>query len=188
MGGPQSPLKTEIYPYIADEIRLTKEALQAKKTILGICLGAQIIGEALDARTEVSPQREIGCFPVNLSAAGKEDPLFKQFPTEFDVMHWHNDMPGLAHDSLLLAGSAGCPRQAVKYKDNVYGLQFHLELTPDIIKGLIDHCRDDLKTEKYVQSPEELLALEVSAINQKMYAVLDYLAAKTFETLNKRVA
>ncbi len=178
MGGPQSPSKLDKYPYLRDEIKLASAVIAANKAMLGICLGAQIIGEALGAKTEQSPHKEIGVYPVELMQAAQDDPLFQQFPDTFDVMHWHNDMPGLSADSRLLAKSAGCPRQAFAYGDRVYGLQFHMEMNEELIRGMILHCESDLTTSQYVQSAQTLLALDLDAINQKMHQVLDYLAAQ----------
>src|SRR5436190_11462246 len=76
MGGPQSPLKLEQFPYLKDEITFITNAIQQDKIVLGFCLGAQLIGEALGAKTQRSPEKEIGVFPVTLTEAGKEDPLF----------------------------------------------------------------------------------------------------------------
>ncbi len=59
--------------------------------ILGICLGMQIIGESLGAKTERSPNKEIVTYPIHLTKKGETDPIFKMFPKSFDVMHWHNE-------------------------------------------------------------------------------------------------
>jgi len=69
MGGPQSPLEIEDAPYLYDEIELIKKAINENKYIIGVCLGAQLIGEALGAKTERSPHREIGAFPLELTDA-----------------------------------------------------------------------------------------------------------------------
>lgn len=178
MGGPQSPLQLDKYPYLRDEINLVKAAISADKVVFGVCLGAQIIGEALGANTEHSPNKEIGVYPIELTEEAKTDPLFQQFPPIFDVMHWHNDMPGIPKNSRLLAKSAGCPRQAFAYGDKVYGFQFHMEMNEELMRGMVDHCANDLTTSQYVQSAQTLLGLNLNAINQKMHQVLDYLATQ----------
>lgn len=178
MGGPQSPLKLDKYPYIKDEIELCKLAIQNNKLVLGICLGAQIIGEALGATTAQSPNKEIGEFPVFVTEAGKSDPFFKHLYPSFSANHWHNDMPGLTDDMELLAKSEGCPNQAFKYKEKVYGFQFHLEPTLKDIEGFIQHAHGDLKAGKYVRSINELRATNYSAINKNMFRFLDYMESK----------
>jgi GMP synthase (glutamine-hydrolysing) len=175
MGGPQSCTELDKYPYLRDEIALAKEIIAQNKPVLGVCLGAQIIGETLGAKTERSPAREIGVYPIHLTKAAETDPLFKTLPQSFDVMHWHNDMPGLPADAELLAYSEGCPRQIIKYGKKVYGLQCHMELTSELVKAMLAHCPADLKPGKYVQQKQELLSQDLSAINRKMFAVLDAL-------------
>lgn len=179
MGGPQSPLKINEAPYLKDEIVLIKEAIKQKKRMIGICLGAQLIGEALGARTESSPHREIGYYPINMLDAAQIDPIFKLFPKTFNVMHWHNDMPGIASGAELLAESEGCPRQVYRYGDRVYGFQCHLELNQEIVKAMIENCPDDLKPGQYVMPRNQLIDVNYAEINARLDAVLDYLAGLT---------
>jgi GMP synthase (glutamine-hydrolysing) len=177
MGGPQSPTELDEYPYLRDEINLTKEVINQNKAVLGVCLGAQIIAESLGAKTERSPNKEIGVYPILLTKDGESDPIFKMFPKSFDVMHWHNDMPGIPQGGVLLAHSEGCPRQAIRYGDRVYGLQCHMEMTRELIKGMVEHCKGDLKPGKYVQDATQLVENDMSEINNKMILILDHLAA-----------
>lgn len=173
MGGPQSPTNLTKFPYLKDEIRFTKKAIENNKSILGICLGAQIIGEALGAKTDCSPHKEVGTFPISLTSDGLHDPIFKHFPKQFDVMHWHNDMPGVPDTAAILAESAGCPRQVIRYGKKIYGLQCHLEMTPELIKGMLDHCKEDLQPSLYTQPHEKMLAANFSEMNQKLHFILD---------------
>lgn len=182
MGGPQSPLELEKYPYLRDEIALTAQAIQQKKAVLGICLGAQIIGESLGAKTERSPHKEIGAFPIHLTAEGKNDPILKCLPESFDVMHWHNDMPGAPAGSVILAYSEGCPRQIIRYTERAYGLQCHMEMTTEMIKGMLEHCAADLKLGKYIQDAKKMLSINLSSMNEKIVLILDQLAKLTKKT------
>ena len=97
MGGPQSPATTrEECPWFdaQAEKALISRAIEAGKTVIGVCLGSQLIGEALGAAFCHSPEKEIGKFPVRLTDAGKANPLFEGFGSVLNVGHWHNDMPG----------------------------------------------------------------------------------------------
>jgi GMP synthase (glutamine-hydrolysing) len=105
MGGPQSPLEIDQDPYLKDEIELIYKAIQETKIVLGFCLGAQLIGEALGGRTERSPEKEVGVYPIFLNEQGREDPLFEGLPNLIPVIHWHNDMPGETKNSVVLASS-----------------------------------------------------------------------------------
>lgn len=176
LGGPQSAVELDKYPYLRQEIELAKQAIQANKVVLGICLGAQLLGTALGAAAESSPYKEIGVYPVEMTQHAETDPVFKHFPRQFPVMHWHSDMPGLPDGSVLLAKSIGCPRQAFRYGERVYGFQFHLELTSKNVEDMVKHCGEDLAPGQYVFAAEELLALDLSAINNRMHTILDYLA------------
>ena len=116
-------------------------------------------------------------YPIELLEEANNDPVFSQFPTKFNMMHWHNDMPGLPDKSVLLASSKGCPRQAIRYGDRVYGLQFHMEMTAELLSGMVAHCAHDLKPSLYVQDKEKLLTANLTAMNKKLYNILDYLVA-----------
>jgi GMP synthase (glutamine-hydrolysing) len=175
MGGPQSPLNIDKWPYLQDEMILITQAIKENKAILGICLGAQLIAECLGAKTEQSPYKEVGLFPIELLPAADQDPVFSKFPKNFSVMHWHNDMPGLPKNTELLAKSNGCPRQAFKVGDRIYGLQCHLEMTKNNILDMLEHCESDLKPDLYVDSKQQLLSHDLEPVNQKMIALLDYL-------------
>jgi GMP synthase (glutamine-hydrolysing) len=181
LGGPQDPATTVAqsrYFDAAAEIGFIRAAIDRGKAVFGVCLGAQLIGEALGAAFESSEQTEIGSFPIQLSAAGKLDNKLKHFPEQVDVGHWHNDMPGLTPECQVLASSAGCPRQIVQYTQRVYGFQCHLELTSDSIEQLIVHSQEQLeqhKTAKFVQQPEQLRRIVTDEMNQLLFVFLDQL-------------
>ena len=176
MGGPQSPLEINKDPYLLDEIELIKKAIKTQKRIIGICLGAQLIGEALGVKTERSPNREIGMHAIQLLEDAKYDPVFQKFPAVSDVMHWHSDMPGIAKGAVLLAKSEGCPRQVFRYGDRIYGFQCHFELTKELVKGMIESCPSDLKEGTYVRTVKELMESDYQPMNLRMEQLLNYLA------------
>lgn len=179
MGGPQSPDTTKAecdYFDAAAEIALIKSAVADHKFVLGICLGAQLLGEACGAHFEHSPHKEIGVFPIHLTEAARQDPILATFPHSFLVGHWHGDMPGLNDTATVLAESAGCPRQIVRYTPKAYGFQCHLELTSDAIQDMIDHSQSELAVcagLPYVQSPAVLLQQDYDVINQSLFTFLD---------------
>ncbi|NGX58188.1 MAG: hypothetical protein K940chlam3_01093 [Chlamydiae bacterium] len=175
MGGPQSPLKLETYPFLRNEIELIKQALLANKTVLGFCLGAQLLGEAFDAPTERSPHKEVGVFPIELTEEGCSDPLLQGIPRKLSVVHWHNDMPGLTQESRALAVSDGCPRQIIRYSKRAYGFQCHLETTRQDIEEMIEHSENDFVPGKYIQSKSDFLASDFSSINAVMDHILERL-------------
>lgn len=173
MGGPQNLKELEKYSYLQDEIRLITQAIQKGKLILGVCLGAQLIAESLGGKTETSPEREVGVFPLQLTEKGYADPIMRHFPDEFPVAHWHNDMPGLSAGATILAASRGCPRQIIRFKPSVYGLQCHLELTIENVREMLNHDQSELRPNRYTQTREELLSHNYSSINQWLFMFLD---------------
>lgn len=177
MGGPQSPQETEQYPYLKDEIALIKQAVDAGKYVVGVCLGAQLIAESYGAATARSPHREIGVFPLTLTPEGKAHRLFSHFPETFDSAHWHNDMPGLPENAVVLAESAGCPRQIIQFAPKVFGFQCHLEFNTSSVAALIDNCPKDLKPNTYVQTKEAISTYNYSVMNQHLSQFLDKLVA-----------
>ena len=179
MGGPQNLKSMEKYPYLQDEIRLISQAVSQNKLVLGICLGAQLIAESLGAKTTSSPEKEIGVFPLQLTEKGHADHILRHFPEEFLVTHWHSDMPGLPASAEVLAASSGCPRQILRFKPRVYGLQCHFELTSADLKRMIEHDPTDLTFGRYTQTQEELLHYNYSKINQLMFLFLDHFARIT---------
>ena len=182
LGGPQSPDTTvEDCPHFdaKAEMKLINQAIDGGKAVLGICLGAQLIGEALGAKFDHSPNREIGVFEVTLTEAGKADPIFSTFPMTFLVGHWHGDMPGLTEKSELLAFSEGCPRQIIRYTPKVYGFQCHFEFTREAIDGMIESCSEELEKYRllpYIQDAKTLKSKQYSDMNEILFKFLDYIA------------
>lgn len=177
MGGPQSPATTtEECPHFdaKREIRFIKEAIEQGKILLGVCLGAQLIGEALGVKFDHSPNKEIGVFELTLTNASKQDPIFSTFPGKFLVGHWHGDMPGLTEGSEVLATSKGCPRQIVRYSPRIYGFQCHFEFTPAAVEGMIQNCGDELQEGKpYIQNASQLRKQDYSGMNELLFKFLD---------------
>ncbi len=156
MGGPMSVHDQEEYPWLAAEKDYLRGMLAQEIPILGVCLGAQLLAEALGARVEKNPVKEIGWFPVQLKEAALEHPWFRDFPREFPAFHWHGETFSLPEGALHLASSEACVNQAFVWKDRVLALQFHLEMTPEGAEDLLRHSASDLVPGPYVQSPEEI--------------------------------
>lgn len=184
MGGPQSPATTiEECSYfdVKKEEQFIKTAIDSDKILLGICLGAQLIGEALGAKFDHSPNREIGVFEITLTESGKKDPIFSTFPDKFLVGHWHGDMPGLIPESKILAFSEGCPRQIIRYAPRIYGFQCHFEFTPEAIERMIENNAHELEAYKsfpYIENAERLRSHDYKSMNKLLFRFLDYIVSE----------
>lgn len=180
-GGPQSPRTTiEECPYFDAhaEQRLIRQAIDAGRIVIGICLGSQLIGEALGAKVLQSPEKEIGHFPITLTEAGKQHPLLSHFGSPLTVGHWHNDMPGLTAQATVLAVSEGCPRQIVQYSESVFGFQCHMEFTAEATEALIQHSAQELaeaKGKRFIRSVAEMREWNYREMNEKLWQFLDKL-------------
>lgn len=175
MGGPMSVNDEAELPWLVDEKRFIRSAIQQGVPVLGICLGAQLIASALGARVYPGRQREIGW--LDIEAVSHAGGAFA-FPKTVNVFHWHGETFDLPDGAVHLARSAACEHQAFQVGAHVIGLQFHLETTPSSADALITHCRDELVVDNYVQSEAALRAAPTAAyehINVLMTEVLDYL-------------
>lgn len=174
MGGPQSAVNYHDYDYLVKEVEWIKKRLAHDHPFIGVCLGAQLIGEALGAKTEKSPEKEVGTFDVTLTAEGKVHPYLQHIPHTFPVFHWHNDMPGLPNGAEVLATSEGCPRQIIEFSPRILGFQCHFEVTPALVKGFLTDADDDLKPSRFTQSKEQMLATDFTQMNLWLFHILDH--------------
>ena len=184
MGGPQSPATTldECAHFdAAAEKSFIFRSITAGCAVIGVCLGSQLIGEALGAKVEHSPEKEIGKFPICLSQDGLANDKFTHFGASLDVGHWHNDMPGLTPDAKIIAYSEGCPRQIIEYSKLVYGFQCHMEFNKEVIELLIassDPSLETLARHPFVQQADTLRENDYADMNAKLFVFLDKLSAE----------
>jgi len=178
LGGPMGVYDEAQHPWLVAEKRLIETAIRAEKTVLGICLGAQLIATVLGKKVTRNPQREIGWFPLRLTQAAQRTHLFDGLPDELTSFHWHSDTFEIPDGATHLASSAACANQAYLYETRVLGLQFHLETTPVAAQALVTHCADELTVGEYIQTPVQILAAppQFETINATMRCLLDRLA------------
>jgi GMP synthase (glutamine-hydrolysing) len=143
-GGGQSAYEVGLYPYLNSECGLIQSALASQKPVLGLCLGAQLIARALGAEVRQAKCKEIGFFPVTLSADASTDPLARELPKIFGAAHWHGDVFETPIGGVRLASTALTPNQMFRYGLNCYGFQFHLEMTPALFEELVWDSQDYL--------------------------------------------
>ena len=180
MGGPMGIYQEEIYPWLRLEKKFIKEAIQSGKTVLGICLGAQLIADALGSRVYKNRHREIGWFNINRLAQASNTILSEAIPEQAEVFHWHGDTFDIPQGAAALASSEACENQGFIMDDRIVALQFHLETMPESASSLVENCGDELDGSAYVQSKNDLLSnrQRFSSINQIMLSVLEAVESK----------
>jgi GMP synthase (glutamine-hydrolysing) len=133
LGGPMAAY--DDLPVVRHSIALAKNTIAAGKPVLGICLGSQLLATALGGTVRKARAPENGWLPITRDDA--HDPVFADLPSTFTVLHAHGDTYALPPACTLLAHSEMTPCQAYRYRENVYGLQFHLEATPQIARKML---------------------------------------------------
>jgi GMP synthase (glutamine-hydrolysing) len=127
-GGEMNADDVERYPYLLTQRDLMRRAVDAGMPVLGICLGAQMLARALEARVYRAPLRELGFKPVRITQAGQADPLLGAFHSGDRVFQWHEDTFDLPDGAELLAAGDDVPVQAFRMAPNAWGVQFHFEV------------------------------------------------------------
>lgn len=179
MGGPMGVHDERQFPWLSREKSFIREAVESGKTVLGVCLGAQLIADALGAKVFKNEHREIGWFPIRRNAEAEGTVLGTVFPDSLEVFHWHGDTFELPSGASLLASSEACRNQGFVVDDRIVALQFHLETTPESAQALVDNCRRELDGSRYVQSEDEILSVKsrFDQINEVMHSALYHLGA-----------
>ncbi len=153
MGGPMGAGDDADHPWLTAEKRLVRDAVDAGRPFLGVCLGVQLLAAALDARVHPSEPPEVGLLPVELTKEGRDDPLFAGLDERLVSLQWHGDTFELPAGAVRLARSELVPNQAFRAGERAYGVQFHLEVTAEM-------AREWAQVPAYRQSLAETLGEE----------------------------
>lgn len=180
LGGAMGANDEQRYPFLGDLKQLIRKTVAARIPYLGICLGGQLLAAALGAKVVSNRWEEMGTLPVQLTAEGTGDKLFRGIDEEFSTFQWHHDSFDIPEAGLLLAYSAACPHQAFRVGECAWGLQFHPEVTEDIIRTWCAWDRSEAekteaqvavfagKTGQYLMTAQRLLAnfLSIAELDQ----------------------
>ncbi|NQE45083.1 hypothetical protein C5S31_03545 [ANME-1 cluster archaeon GoMg2] len=147
LGGPMNVYEEQRYPYLKRLNTTTKNFVIMGGHYLGFCLGGQLLAKALGAKVRRNHTREIGNFEIQLTDGGVEDPLFKGFNPVFPALEWHGDTFEIPAVAIKVGESELCANQAFRFK-NAYGLQFHLEATPEMLAEWVKVYKDELTEEE----------------------------------------
>ena len=180
VGGPMGVYDEEKYNWLTSEKQLIRKVIDAGKTVIGICLGAQLIAEALGAKVYPNHYKEIGWFPIELSEQAIKNKLFKGFDRTLTVFHWHGDTFDLPENAIRLASSDACKNQAFLYNEKVIALQFHFEMTESALEKMIENGNEELVPGSFIQTSETILNNRnlVESNKRVLFNLLDGLATE----------
>jgi len=134
LGGPMNSDQIDHFPNLLTEVEVIRDAVARDMSVLGICLGAQLLAKALGGSVQRNPEREIGWYNVTLTDAGQRDPVLSTFATTQRVFQWHEDGIRLPESCIHLASSPASTVQAFRHGEHAYGFQFHLEVDASLIE------------------------------------------------------
>jgi len=169
MGGPMSANDEAELPWLGPEKRLIAGYVADEVPVWGVCLGAQLLAASLGAPVFAGPEPEVGLCEVSLTDAAREDPVFGAAPAVLGTLQWHGDTFELPAGATLLAQSPLYPNQAFRVGALAYGLQFHLEASPEMAARWLElpAYREALERALGPGSAEAVLE-ELSAASEEM--------------------
>ena len=178
MGGEMNIYQYRDWPWLKPERELIEAALAAGKPVVGICLGAQLIADALGARVTQNDEYELGWLPITFTEEARA--LFAELPHEATVLHWHGDAFELPEGATRLATSLGCVEQGFVIPGKCLALQFHMEAHPTLAAEMVQG-QEIWPSGRFVQTRLEVLVqagFHHQADRQILRGLLDTFFAK----------
>ena len=166
LGGPMNIYEDDRYPWLPKEKEFIASAIRADKKVLGICLGAQLIANALGAKVEKNEHKEIGWFQVYRTPESNTIKVLEGIPDSFFAFHWHGDTFQIPKGAIRITASGACGNQGFVYNEKVIALQFHIEVTEQSISSLLANCGEEIVESKYIQTEKEIQAQAKALILQ----------------------
>lgn len=158
LGGPMSVHDSGQLAWLAAEKIWLQQAIASGVRCLGLCLGGQLLAEALGGQVTRNAQPEIGWFDIELTAAAQALPGLAGL-SRLPVLHWHGETFSLPPGAQCLATSAACQQQGFLWRDQVLAFQCHPEANRAWLEALIAACGHELQTDApYVQSGSQMLS------------------------------
>lgn len=178
MGGPMNIYEKDKYPWLTGEKQFIKESINSDKTVLGFCLGSQLIADVLGAKVKRNKDIEIGWFRVYLTDLGKTHAIFRDLDFSNPVFHWHGDTFDIPDKCEHIAYSEACNHQAFIFHDKVIGFQFHPEVTPYSLANMLENGKNELTKSEYIQTESEITenSQYTAPCNKILATILDRLS------------
>lgn len=133
LGGPMNAHEDDQFPHLGQTVELIRQFHRDGKPIMGVCLGAQLIARAFGSKVYQHSAPELGFSPLVSADPDPQEPWLKNLPATLHLMQWHFDTFDLPEQAHLLMTNDLCAHQAYRIGHTIYGFQFHLEVTPDIV-------------------------------------------------------
>ncbi|MEV6006205.1 type 1 glutamine amidotransferase [Streptomyces sp. NPDC051976] len=170
MGGPMSV--NDDLPWLRPEQEYIRRAVRAGSPYFGVCLGAQLLAASFGAA--VAPAEAVyGIHTVQFDSPAFRDPLFGGLPRTLPVFQWHGENAQRPHHATALATSPGCPNEAFRVGDRAYGVQFHLEVDPELLDEWLNvpDCAAELIGSRGADGPSSTAAqLREQSVRMERFA------------------
>jgi GMP synthase (glutamine-hydrolysing) len=140
-GGAMHADQDDHHPWLREENLFLQRVLDLHLPVLGVCLGAQLLAKAAHAPVRPARKPEIGWYPVELTDEARDDPVFAHLPARFDAFQWHYYTYDVPAGGVELARSEVCT-QAFRLGDCAWGIQFHAEVTSDVIAAWLEDTEE----------------------------------------------
>jgi GMP synthase-like glutamine amidotransferase len=174
MGGPMNIYQDRDHTWLRAERSFLERHIGEGGRALGICLGAQLLADALGGRVTQNPEVEIGWFPVRFTDEARA--LFPFLPAAKEIVHWHGDTFELPVGAMRLGTSEACANQGFLHDGRILGLQFHAEMTPEFAAILVQQAGPDLQPASFVQDGQMILGrpdADFQSAHALLYELLD---------------
>jgi len=175
MGGPMDVWQTEQYPWLMAEKAAVRQAVLGRRMpYLGLCLGHQLLADALGGECKLMAKPEIGVLGIELTKEAHRDPLFRGRPSKARALQWHSvEVTRLPPHATVLARSPDCAVEAMRVGEHAWGIQYHVEITsetvpqwgcvPEYAKALADRLGADALPKMEADAKQELAAMTLAA-------------------------
>jgi GMP synthase-like glutamine amidotransferase len=156
MGGPMDVWEEAKYPWLVVEKAAIRHWVQVlRKPFLGVCLGHQLLADALGGKVTMMDTPEVGLTTIQLTAEGLKDPILAGLPSPFETLQWHSAaVSTLPEGAVSLASNKACPNQVIRWGERAYGFQNNTEITPQLFRD-------------WIEVPEYRASLEMSLGTEK---------------------
>ena len=146
MGGPQNALDDECHGYLPALAALMRRFGDADKSVLGVCLGSQLLARAYGGENHIGTAPEFGWCTVALTKEGAADPFASAAAASFPIFEWHSDTFTLPEGAVRLASNGAVANQAFRLGRAVYGTQFHFEASRPVVDEWVATFPDQIAT------------------------------------------